>query len=121
MKTIALLLSSLLVAFAFSQANTIDYETVHEKKKEFVNGVIIEKKFINKVGEALDFGELYLRSGKHDYFIKLADSSVKKDELMAILGLKKRFKVAFKEGLWDTDSPNVQSRTGEYVVILEIL
>lgn len=92
-----------------------------EKTREFVNGTIIEKKFVNKAGKKLDFGELYLRTANQDYFIKLSECPMEKDDLLMLIGEKCKFKVAFKEGLWDTDDPNVQSRIGEYVTILAIL
>lgn len=96
-------------------------------KQVSLTAPIIEKPFYNKVGEKMDFNEYYLQQSVQDYFIKFCESKVTKDELENTLSTidgpikSLKVKVEFREGAWDTcDGEHSQSRTGRYVVLLEI-
>lgn len=85
-----------------------------------VEAKLIEKPFINKIGKEGSFKDLYLVVKQHTYFIKWSASKVTKAEMMRFLNRKVKVKIEIRNGLWDTDDPNIQSRVGDYVVILKL-
>lgn len=85
---------------------------------------LIEKSFINKGGKVTEYTELYLRCSVQDYFIKLCESEVTKEELKKYLDKGITVEMEIKDGMWDhcNDDPSyAQSRTGTYVIINKIL
>lgn len=103
------------------------------KHKMIVNGLIVEKEFINKAGKSSGFKELYFRLSERDYFIKFCASAVSKEALNAYLetraqqnpekGKNIRLKIEILEGAWDIcdELIQVQSRIGQYIIIKKII
>lgn len=89
---------------------------------ENVKAKLVLKKAYNKVGKEMKGeGDFYLKIGREEIFVKLSSSMVTRDELSPLLDKKSKFKIIRSEGLWDTDNPEVQSRIGPYVSIVELL
>jgi hypothetical protein len=85
---------------------------------------LVEKAFVNKGGKTQGFTELYLRCSVQDYFIKLCESAVTKEELINYLDKGIEVEAEIKEGSWDicrNDPRYAQSRIGKYVVINKIV
>lgn len=88
---------------------------------ETIKCTIVQKKAYNKVGKEMPGeGDLYIKYQGKEVFIKLMSSKVTLDELTPHIGEKITLVVQFEEGLWDTDDPNIQSRIGEYAIVLEL-
>jgi hypothetical protein len=87
-----------------------------------LNGTFVQKPFINKVGqEKPKFKEWYfVKSDSTEFFVKISKSNVPKDSIKKYENQKCKIKAKVRFGLWDTDDPNVQSRAGEYIELLEI-
>ena len=68
--------------------------------------------------------DYYFKTAKHKYFIKINEGVLSAADLEYRLKMEVRLKFIVKTGEWDSD-PNskdkVQSRTGEYIVILQEL
>ncbi len=106
----------LIMSFKFIDIN-------HKKEKEvFVEkGKIVKKYFVNKRGDIdKSIYDLFFDTKTAEYFIKLDECSVNKKELEKYLDKNVKIKAIKKEGLWDTDDPNVQSRIGTYLAIEHI-
>jgi len=91
-----------------------------------ITGQLIEKEFRNKIGKSGGFKELYLRCSMQDYFIKLCECEVGKNDLLPFVGKGIAVKGEIVDfGEWDIcpDSKDkyLQSRIGSYLVIQEIL
>ncbi|NVO03046.1 MAG: hypothetical protein HXX09_10145 [Bacteroidetes bacterium] len=88
-------------------------------------GNIVKMSFRTKnskeVSGAYDY---YFKTAKHKYFIKINEGVLSAADLEYRLKMEVRLKFIVKTGEWDSD-PNskdkVQSRTGEYIVILQEL
>lgn len=84
---------------------------------------LIEKDFVNKIGASSGIKELYLRCSIQDYYIKLCESNITKEDLLPYLKKGISVKGEVKEGLWDDcnqGSEPLQSRVGNYIVIYSI-
>lgn len=96
----------------------------HEKRSsEYTTCLLIQKNVINKAGKIQDYSDYYLRCSIQDYPIKLCESNVTGEQLKPYLNRGISVKMQIKEGMLDHCDENpayVQSRTGTYVVILEI-
>ena len=85
---------------------------------------LIEKEFTNKGGKITEYKELYLRCSIQDYFIKICEGNVTKEELTKYLNAGIEVEMEIKEGMLDHCDSNpayAQSRTGTYVVIKKII
>lgn len=95
------------------------------KKEEpvIVEGKILTEMFTNKIGRPNPkIYEYYLMVDDKSYFVKFTnESGVKKEDLDKIIDKSAKFKVYLRNGAWDSDSPHVQGRYGDYVIILKIL
>ena len=92
-----------------------------QEPTEIVKGKIIQKKSFNKAGRELPGdGDFFLKYKGEELFVKITEGKVTTEELHQNLNTKRKFEVRFSQGLWDTDDPNVQSRIGKYVVIMEV-
>ena len=101
-------------------------ETVEEieqtSEPEIVQAKLIRKKAYNKAGKEMPYpGDFYLVLNGEEVFVKLMSSKVTSEDLEPLLDKKSTFKIVQEDGLWDTDNPEVQSRIGKYVRILEII
>ena len=115
MKTIASVLSFILLAGISNWAHAQEDPPIPEE----VQAKLIQKKSFNKAGKELPgAGDYYLVIGSDELFVKLSDSGVTQDELTPMLDQKITYTIIRKDGLWDTDDPNVQSRVGPYVSIM---
>jgi len=97
--------------------------SMSDAKPNIYNCQLIEKEFVNKGGKITTFKELYLRCSVQDYFIKLCESNLTRDELEPYINKGISVEVEIKDGLWDHCSENeaeVQSRMGTYIVIKSI-
>ncbi len=86
-------------------------------------GKIIKVNFVDKAGrEHKDSFNYFFESEGKQYFIKITEGNVNRDELAEHYNkvIKVRA-VIILFGLWDTDDPNVQSRVGDYLIFKEIL
>lgn len=89
--------------------------------KEFT-GKLIEVPFVNKAGRVIpNMGDLFLKIGEEEYFIKFMEGKVLRVDLEKYLNQSIKVKGYLSSGLWDTDNPEMQSRFGDYMVVLEIL
>lgn len=85
---------------------------------------LVEKPFINKRGKVSKHSELYLRCSIQDYFIKICESEVSRDDLKPYIGKGIEVLMDVREGSLDLcpeDPPEAQSRVGTYVVIKKII
>jgi hypothetical protein len=106
-----------------------DTTQVQSAKTEIITVPVVRKKFVKKNTKITDYDEYYLQRSIQDYFIKFCESKVTRKEIESALKKVKgpiktlTLKVEFKEGFWDSceEGVMVQSRTGEYVVIMEIM
>ncbi len=90
---------------------------------EYTRCQVVEKPFVNKIGEPSEVKELYLRCSVADYYIKFCESTVSRKDLEPYLNKGIQVKMEIREGSWDIcpeDSEFAQSRIGQYVVIKEI-
>ena len=105
------------------------YDTPNPVAHSIITAPIVKKNFVNKAGRTTDHIEYYIRRSIQDYYIKFCESNVSIKELNEKLenidGEIKALKleVEFRNGEWDICDGNheVQSRIGEYAVILKIL
>lgn len=92
------------------------------KKIEHFRGQLISLPFINKRGQIVAGQESwFLKTEEQQYFIKISAGKLSKellfnywDKIIVVEGY-------ISYGLWDTDDPMVQSRIGEYIVLMSIL
>ncbi len=85
---------------------------------------LVEKEFVNKAGKTTGLQEFYLRCSIQDYFIKLCESEVQKEDLVPFLNKGIKVRATVIDGEWDIcpdADQELQSRIGKYVVIHEIL
>ncbi|MFA6571517.1 MAG: hypothetical protein WCT77_09805 [Bacteroidota bacterium] len=87
-----------------------------------LSGTFIQKPFINKIGqEKPKFKEWYfVVSDTSEYFVKLSKSKVPLEKIKQSENKKCRIKGIIRFGMFDSEDPNVQSRAGEYLELLEI-
>lgn len=86
-------------------------------------GEIVAVQPTNKAGKPMTGVEdLFFKTNGEKYFIKLmeCDTEVVK-KLKEMKGSSVVLKIELKDGLWDTDNPEVQSRIGKYCVVKSIL
>ncbi|MFL5730268.1 MAG: hypothetical protein ACJ75J_12350 [Cytophagaceae bacterium] len=89
-----------------------------------LKGQIVKKAFINKANrEIKGVSDLFFETGKKNYFIKLSGGNVSRKDLEKFLNKQVQLKVMLLNGTWDTspEHPEVQSRIGEYIIVLEII
>ena len=99
-----------------------DQKTQNEYHK--MSGILVEKEFIGKNGIGTGRMEYYFRASIQDYFIKICDSDVSKEELVPYLNKGITVMAQTLEGDWDIcteDDFNMQSRIGWHMIIKEIL
>lgn len=85
------------------------------------SGKIVTKNFINKIGkEDSEHPELYFSMDSSNYFIKFSEGNVLRDEVEKYINQAASIQGEIKNGLWDTNDPNMQSRVGDYIVIYSI-
>lgn len=93
-----------------------------ENEVKILEGTVIEVPFVNKAGRTIIGAEsLFFKTTVERYFIKFSAGKVLRVDLEKSIGQTIKVKSYTTFGLWDTDDPNVQSRVGDYIVILEIL
>ena len=104
-------------------------EIYNKKADGILRGEIVLKAYENKNGKInREVQEYYLRCSADDYFIKFCECKVSKEDIIAYYHVQKQiYPIAVKAkiltGEWDScdTTERVQSRTGKYVQILEIV
>lgn len=87
-----------------------------------VEARVMYEPFVNKAGVLVEgVGDYFLVYNDLHWFIKFTDGTVLREDIAKLKDQTAKFVVMEKEGLWDTDDPNVQSRVGKYVGIYEII
>ena len=113
-----------------SCSNLKESSTIHidetneivEVETKTVEALVLKEQFVNKASRQVEKTYDYFLSydGKK-MFIKFMESNVLVESIEARVGQKVSFKIMEREGLCDTNDPNIQSRVGKYVAIWEIL
>lgn len=93
-----------------------------------VSGPVLEKVRLIK-SEIQGETDFFLQRSVQDYFIKFCESQVSRSELEAYLNKQKtslktlHAEIEYREGEWDSCDENekVASRTGKYIVLLQLL
>lgn len=127
----------LLFAIITACSSTKNQHSMYKSKAEIYNkkadGIlrceIILKAYENKNGKiSREVQEYYLRCSADDYFIKFCECKVSKEDIIAHYHPQKLInpiavKAKILTGEWDScdTTERVQSRTGKYVQILEIV
>ena len=107
-------------------AGLICYGQVKEKRKtksDITSCLLVEKSFMSKNGDGTELKELYLSCSIQDYYIKICESAVSREELSKYIGSGIGVKMEIIDGTWDVcegDPIEKQSRTGRYVIIHSI-
>lgn len=103
-----------------SIADTTDVQQDENIETVWMRGKVISKSFVNKVGKEFpDISEFYFRHFYKNYFIKMSESE-QNVVLSEYYDDFARVNCEIREGLWDGDDPNAQSRVGEYLAIFHI-
>lgn len=111
----------ILILTAFVSCSVSDEAVRHQSSME-VTGRFIKVPFENKVGKVVEGIEDYFFEYNHQKkFVKWAESSIKPSDIEHLINKIIRVQLVEKNGLWDTDNPEQQSRVGDYVCILSIL
>lgn len=93
-------------------------------------GKITERFYVSKKGMVTDFKEYYfipagkelIKHGlKKEYFVKLWEGEIQREEVQKYTGKYIWIKGVFKKGFWDATGEQLASRVGDYVVIVEIM
>jgi len=120
MKIPFLISATLLLFCSFISLKKDHPRKVSDNQHTEFKGQIFMNKFINKAGrpdpEAYDY---YFRYYGRNYFIKLSECQYD-GNISSWIGPIVRVKGEIRNGLWDTDNPKAQSRTGEYFVFSHI-
>jgi len=123
MKNIVYVLFSFILIFSscFSSKKEVDKNEKQAKIEQcWFNGYVFIKTFVDKGNrEHPDIFDYYFRYDDKNYFIKISECS-NANKLSELKGSIVRAKGEFKNGLWDTNDGNVQSRIGDYFVFSEI-
>jgi hypothetical protein len=86
-----------------------------------MKGIFLKLPFENKIGEIVDeVYDYYLEVQGVNYFIKMRDNTIKKEKVDKVLNKEVKVSFMIKDGLWDADDNNYQSRIGKYVTVFEI-
>ncbi len=125
MKLITIVSIGIFVLLLFNckakQNNNTDKIQVSQKFKT-MKGKIVKVDFVNKGGQKIPGAfDYFFKINGEKLFIKITEGNVSGDEIAKFLNKEVEIKGFKSGGLWDTDDPNVQSRVGDYVVILEFL
>lgn len=82
---------------------------------------IVVEPFVNKAGRTYpDLAEYYLEFNGERYFIKFSESKITSATLKPLVGQSIYFDGELREGMWDSDDPNVQSRIGHYLAVKRV-
>ena len=93
-----------------------------QEKQEIATGTLITQSFVNKRGKVFSENQqIYFRTQDQTFFIKFSESKITYPELKKRLDQPITLKIIKKEGLWDRDDQEFQSRSGEYIIVLEIM
>lgn len=96
--------------------------TTNSVGSKTVTAKVIYEPFINKAGKVIEgVGDYFLIYDDIQWFVKFSESQIKPEQLRNLIDQNTTFELMEMEGLWDTDDPNVQSRIGKYVAILQII
>ena len=91
---------------------------LEERYFESKKGVVTKQKELFFVPDESAISNYQLQE---EYFVKLSQCKVSKDELVANSNKTVKLQVVCYKGLWDTDNNTYQSRFGHYVAIEKII
>jgi hypothetical protein len=92
-------------------------------KQKGTSCLLIQKIALSKRGTPFGKGDLYVRCSIQDYFIKVCESNVSREELLPFLNKGITVDMEIRDGEWDrcpNDPEHIQSRIGTYAVIYNI-
>ncbi|RLD50124.1 MAG: hypothetical protein DRI94_09470 [Bacteroidetes bacterium] len=117
-KSIFFVIFYFLFSILYAQNKTDDMNNL-----KIYTGKIIKVHFVDKAGnEHKDAFNYFFETEDKQYFIKISEGDVSREEIEKFYNKKIRIKaIIILFGLWDTDDPNVQSRVGDYLILKEIL
>lgn len=134
MKNFNLIIVLLIFSISIFGQNSVNsknknFNSMPEKNHEeiiLLKGKIVVKNYINKANRKFDYKEYYFESEDssktiQNYFIKSFENKITKQALDSINNQPISIKAILKNGLWDTNDPSVQSRFGNYIILVEIL
>ncbi|MBL4667816.1 MAG: hypothetical protein JKY30_00950 [Flavobacteriales bacterium] len=126
MKHFTLILFTLIFFACNNTKKTTPKTTSHTKtiNTKTTTCQLIEKEFTHKGGDLTEHKEFYLRCSIQDYFIKICESSITKEQLKPYINKGIEVKMEIKTGLLDhceAIPEYAQSRTGTYVIITKII
>ena len=120
----------------FNVSDNLSHNSDRAVSKDTIDvyGSIIKKHFVNAAGRESESVDYFLEISdtaiiKVSYFIKFSESKItkkfiddylKKDFVVKSPGHLLYLRVVLRNGLWDTDDPNVESRIGPYIAIIEV-
>ena len=122
----------MLYLFCFSSCSTsnkgLNKQATTTQNGQINTGQIVSIKLVSKGGKISEQEDLYFRLSIQDYFIKFCESDVSLTDIQPYIQSENEIssvtlEIEIKEGEWDNCNlpGNVQSRTGFYVVIKNIL
>lgn len=122
---ISLLILSLAACHTRKSAETSEEITPNESDasdptgKKQVEAKVIYVPFENKAGRLIEgVGDYFLVYENMEWFVKFdCSEGVNPEDLKPLIDQMVKFSLTEREGQWDSDDPNVQSRIGKYVCI----
>ncbi|MBL4662074.1 MAG: hypothetical protein JKY22_00535 [Flavobacteriaceae bacterium] len=121
--TLLLMLCSLIACEVSKSSSNSMQKKAQDPGNFILSGHIVEKDFIKKNGEPAGFTELYFRASVQDYYIKFCESKITKNDLEPFIDQVVTVHAEIRDGNWDiceNDPQEMQSRTGNYLVVLEL-
>ncbi len=83
-------------------------------------GMIVSYPFVNKVGEEMpEYAETYFLCSKGEFYIKKKECNFD-GKFENYINMYVEVSATIKDGLWDTNDPNMESRVGPYITIDKI-
>lgn len=99
-------------------------DTIEGKGEKIENqkATVVVEVFTDKGGRKRpEIVNYYLSFDDNQYFIKFSESTIRPGSIKPLVGKSVYFYGYLKNGLWDTDDPNVQSRTGKYLQVTRLM
>jgi len=96
---------------------------VSKNPKDVIVGKIVAEQSTTKGGKPIEgVRTFYFEFGEEKIFIKFSECKPEiVTELKTMVDRDAVLRIERKTGNWDSDDPNVQSRIGEYCVVLSII
>ncbi len=96
---------------------TVEFTEFENSEYIWKTGIITMNPFVNKIGELMpEYAEQYFLCSNGEYFIKLLDCKNANADVKDFQNKYVKIRISIREGLWNTNDPNIQSRVGTYVI-----